>query len=139
MVHTPTIFLAPEMLHDLGWAFLVGACPVPVNTGFNGSILAVLSPSVSTYPGHVLTGFSAHKDHAHQAAMACQESYCFWLLEGESHTPGLRCNAHCSSLGISPSLQGQEAMSGSLSGSPFLSFVAVFLASSLWVGSRWSC
>ena len=33
-------------------------------------------PSVSMYPGCVLSGFFAHEDHVHQAAMASQDFYC---------------------------------------------------------------
>lgn len=55
-----------------------------VKTGLKEYFGWTIVPSVSMYPGHVLTSFFAHEDYMHQAAMASQDFYCCWLLEGES-------------------------------------------------------
>lgn len=88
------------------------ACPVLVKTGLKEYFGWTIVPSVSMYPGHVLTSFFAHEDYMHQAAMASQDFYCCWLLEGESHTCGPRCNAQCFSPDISPSLQMGKPFQG---------------------------
>lgn len=104
-----------------------------------------MMPAVSMYPGHVLTGFFAYKNHVHQQQ---------WPVRGIPHNwAWVQCSLLLSRLFSFPA--DQKAISRTPShlsrplgfwlctnygsSSPFLSFVASFLASFLWVASRWSC